>query len=125
MAMSSVINALMQLSAELRKPNTVFFLRSSGRGGFTGRKSDRSRSPGTQLSKFPKKILSEVQRMALIFLSAELTFSGLCLKSERLNPDVSSCLCVFNLSPSTTEQFIFNYFSRIGHVKNVKVVYDK
>lgn len=61
--------------------------------GPSGYRTDRSRSPTSQL--------------------------------KRLNPDVSSCLCIFNLTPATTEQFLFNHFSRIAHVKGVKIVVDK
>jgi len=46
-------------------------------------------------------------------------------QQKRMNPDESTCLCVFNLNPQTTEQYLFNYFSRVGHIKSVKIVYDK
>jgi len=46
-------------------------------------------------------------------------------QQKRMNPDESACLCVFNLSPHTSEQYIYEFFSRIAHVKNVKIVYDK
>jgi len=44
---------------------------------------------------------------------------------KRLNPGESTCLCVFNLTPMTTEHFIYEFFSRICNVKNVKIIYDK
>jgi len=84
---------LIEFAAKLNPKQEDDSRRPPGKGGYSGRRSDRSRSPATQL--------------------------------KRLNPDASTCLCVFNLTPNTTEQFLFNYFSRIGHVKNVKVVYDK
>lgn len=46
-------------------------------------------------------------------------------QQKRMNPDESTCLCVFNLSPMTTEHFIYEFFSRICTVKNVKIIYDK
>lgn len=46
-------------------------------------------------------------------------------QQKRLNPEESTCLCVFNLSPMTTEHYIYEFFSRICSIKNVKIIYDR
>jgi len=46
-------------------------------------------------------------------------------QQKRANPEESTCLCVFNLAPMTTERYIYEFFSRICNIKNVKIIYDR
>jgi len=44
---------------------------------------------------------------------------------DRLNPEKSTCIGVFNLSSTTKESSVSDIFGRFGYVKDVKLVYDR
>lgn len=46
-------------------------------------------------------------------------------EGDRLNPDQSSCIGVFNIPFTVTPATLTNLFSRMGDVKDVKVIYDR
>jgi len=46
-------------------------------------------------------------------------------EGDRLNPEQSTCIGVFNLPTSTKETALYEIFSRFGYVKDVNLVYDK
>jgi len=46
-------------------------------------------------------------------------------EGDRMNPEQSTCIGVFNLPTTTKETALYDIFSRFGYVKDVNLVYDK
>jgi len=84
------------------------------------KESDKSEGSSSYRSRGPPPGSKYVRTRSRSPLSDRRRHEG-----DRLNPEQSTCIGVFNLPITTKETALHDIFSRFGYVKDVKLVYDR